>query len=102
MLLYASVLTLANVAYILRKSLIGDALYVEMEKIANLLNVADLTKEHFLSALTLKSKDFEDALQYFCACSNDCEIIITRNKKDFSFSAIDVFTPEEFLSHIDS
>ena len=95
--LYVSVLTMANLAYILRKSLKGDSFYAEMRKLSCLVNVADTTNNHFLSALDLQAKDFEDALQYYCAISNECNIIVTRNKKDFAFSSISVLTPEELL-----
>ena len=95
--LFVSVLTMANLAYILRKSLRGNDFYTEMKKLSCLLNVADTTKEHFLSALDLQAKDFEDALQYYCAISNGCDIIVTRNKKDFTFSSINVLSPEELL-----
>ena len=96
--LYVSVLTMANLAYILRKTLRGNDFYNEMKKLSTLLNVADTTNGHFLSALELQAKDFEDALQYYCAVSNQCETIVTRNKKDFSFSSIRVLTPEELLA----
>ena len=95
--LLVSVLTIANIAQILRKVLAGRALYVEMAKLVNFLDVVDLKKEHLFSTLELEAKDFEDALQYYCACDNDCDIIVTRNKKDFDFSTIEVLTPEEFL-----
>ena len=97
--LFVSVLTMANLAYILRKSLKGDSFYAEMRKLSCLVNVADTTNNHFLSALDLQAKDFEDALQYYCAISNECDIIVTRNKKDFAFSSISVLTPEELLLH---
>lgn len=96
--LVVSVLTMANVAYILRKTLRGEDFYREMKKLAHLLIVEDTTNGHFSLALELQSKDFEDALQYYCAISNQCEVIVTRNKKDFSFSTISVVTPEELLS----
>ena len=95
--LFVSVLTMANIAYILRKTLRGNDFYDEMKKLSALLNVVDTTNGHFLSALELQAKDFEDALQYYCAVSNQCEIIVTRNKKDFNFSSINVLTPEECL-----
>ena len=95
--LCVSVLTMANVAYILRKVLIGKALYKEMAKLANFLSIADLKREHLLSTLQLEAKDFEDALQYYCALENNCDIIVTRNKKDFEYSTIEVLTPEECL-----
>lgn len=96
--LFVSVLTMANLAYILRKTLRGDDFYHEMKKLSSLLNVVDITTGQFFSALKLQAKDFEDALQYFCAESNKCEVIVTRNKKDFIFSSIDVKTPEELLN----
>lgn len=96
--LFVSVLTMANLAYILRKTLRGDDFYHEMKKLSSLLNVVDITTGQFFSALKLQAKDFEDALQYFCAESNKCEVIVTRNKKDFVFSSIDVKTPEELLN----
>lgn len=65
--LHVSTLTMANVAYIMRKTLRGDMLYGELNKISSIVNVESLTRENYDSALQLKAKDFEDALQYFCA-----------------------------------
>ena len=95
--LCVSVLTMANVAYILSKVLTGKSLYAEIAKLANFLNVADLKREHLQLTLELEAKDFEDALQYYCALGNNCDVIVTRNKKDFEYSTIEVVTPEEFL-----
>lgn len=95
--LYSSVLTMANIAYILRKSFVGDGLYQQMMKLSNILCVSDLTKKQFEQAISLKARDFEDALQYYSAMDNSCDVIITRNKKDFTFSTITVFTPEEYF-----
>lgn len=95
--LYSSVLTMANIAYILRKSFVGDGLYQQMMKLSNILCVSDLTKKQFEQAISLKARDFEDALQYYCAIDNSCDVIITRNKKDFTFSTITVLTPEEYF-----
>ena len=44
--------------------------------------------------------DFEDSLQYFSALRTECDIIITRNGKDFKKSQIPVMTPDEFLNSI--
>ncbi|MGI4803691.1 MAG: type II toxin-antitoxin system VapC family toxin [Janthinobacterium lividum] len=41
--------------------------------------------------------NFEDALQYYSAIAADCNIIITRNGKDFKNSMLPVMTAEEFL-----
>ena len=51
---------------------------------------------------TAPGLDFEDAVQYYAARQADADYIITRNKKDFSFSEIEVLTSEEYvlLKHI--
>ncbi len=41
--------------------------------------------------------DLEDAVQYFASKSENIDVILTRNKKDFKFSEIKVSTPAEFL-----
>ncbi len=46
--------------------------------------------------------DFEDSLQYFSALRAECDIIITRNGKDFKKSQIPIMTPDEFLNSIKS
>ena len=95
--LCTSVLSMANVAYILRKKLQGDALYVELGKLSKFVITVGLSAEDYEQALQLKAKDFEDALQYFFALSNECTAIVTRNKKDFKYNTIKVLSPEEFL-----
>jgi predicted nucleic acid-binding protein len=44
--------------------------------------------------------DFEDSLQYFSALRTECDIIITRNGKDFKKSQLPIMTPDEFLNSI--
>ncbi len=42
-------------------------------------------------------KDLDYAMQYFSAVSEGCDVIITRNKKDFLESKIPVMESQEFL-----
>lgn len=98
--LYTSVLSIANIAYILRKVLKGDVLYQTMGKLSERIRISSMTQDDFDRAVALKASDFEDALQYYSALQADCEAIITRNKEDFLFSEISVYTPTEFLSKI--
>jgi len=41
--------------------------------------------------------DYEDGLQYVCAQSNSCDIIITTNSSDFFSSRIPVLDPFNFI-----
>lgn len=98
--LHVSVLTMANVVYILRKVLRGESMYNELDKLSSNMIVEGITATDYESALGLRAKDFEDALQYFCAKSSSCDVIISRNGKDFPFSEIEVVTPEVFLASL--
>lgn len=95
--LYISDLSFVNVAYVIRKGLSYDLLYKTLGKLRSYLHVANVGSQAIDAALQLKSKDFEDAVQYYSAKQIAANCIITRNKKDFSFSDIPVWTPEEFL-----
>ena len=45
-------------------------------------------------------EDYEDAIQYYSALKiPGCDVIITRNAKDFTLSNIPVMTPKIFLRH---
>lgn len=96
--LFVSDLTFANVAYLSRKSMSLTQLYGQLSKLRNYLHVASIGEQAVDAALRLHSKDFEDALQYFAAKQIAADCILTRNKKDFTFSDIQVWTPEEFLA----
>ncbi|WP_298767454.1 PIN domain-containing protein [uncultured Polaribacter sp.] len=43
-------------------------------------------------------KDFEDGLQYFSAISSNCEIILTRDLKDFKNAKLPVMTADNYIS----
>jgi hypothetical protein len=45
-------------------------------------------------------KDFEDAVQTETAKQNDINVMITRNKKDFRNSILDIYSPDEFINKI--
>ena len=95
--LYVSDLMFANIAYIARKRMSLNQLYEIFETLCAFLHVTGIGEQAVHEAIRLKEKDFEDALQYFSAKQACVDCIITRNKKDFHFSDIPVYTPEEFL-----
>lgn len=97
---YISFLSVANYAYIARKRP-QEELYEDIKLIIESFIVFSQNKEQIDKAVSLKPKDFEDALQFQCAKQAGCECIITRNKKDFGFADIPVFTAEELLAKID-
>lgn len=44
--------------------------------------------------------DFEDAMQYYSAIRANADVIITRNKSDFTPSQIPIYEPQEFLNQL--
>lgn len=95
--LFMSSLSFSNIAYIARKKFDGDSLYACFSEIRELLYVSPVSKDEVDSAINLRVKDFEDAMQYYSAKSIGADCIITRNVKDFNFSDIEVLTPHDFL-----
>ena len=96
--LTTSFLTMANVAYVARKGRNQAELYELMRGLSEMVEVLRMDEKQFQEALSIISTDFEDVLQFVCANTFECDAIVTRNKKDFKFSAIKVLSPEEFLS----
>lgn len=96
--LTTSFLTMANVAYVARKGRNQADLYELMRGLSEMVEVLKMDEKQFQEALSIISTDFEDVLQFVCAKTFECDVIVTRNKKDFKFSTIRILSPEEFLS----
>lgn len=96
--LTTSFLTMANVAYVARKGRNQADLYELMRGLSEIVEVLKMDEKQFQEALSIISTDFEDVLQFVCAKTFECDVIVTRNKKDFKFSTIRILSPEEFLS----
>ena len=95
---HISYLTVANFAYIMRK-MSPEKLRTLIGSICNTFTVVSNTKSQIdLNLQDIAVVDFEDGLQYQAAIYADCDCIITRNKKDFSFAKIPVLTPGDFIS----
>ena len=93
---FISYLSVANFAYIMRKlpsTQLNDIIF----RICNLFHVIDNTRNQILQNLQTDFKDFEDGLQYQCALAANCDLIISRNQKDFGRSVIPVMSATEFL-----
>lgn len=92
-----SSLSFSNIAYVARKEMPLDKLYLMLVDFVGFIDVASVGKKEVARTLNLKAKVFEDALQYFSAKAVKADCIVTRNTKDFPFSDIPVLTPHEFL-----
>jgi predicted nucleic acid-binding protein len=95
---FVSPITPINVFYTTRKEIGKDIAFIAVEELLNLTEIAETNKKSFQNALATNFKDFEDAVQHESAVAENLDAIVTRNKKDFSNSTIQVYSPSEFLA----
>jgi predicted nucleic acid-binding protein len=95
--LSTSALVIANIYYILSKVTGAANAKAQIGKLLNILNILPVESEVITLALQSNFKDFEDGVQYFVAKKYLCQVIITRNIKDYKYSEIPVLTALDFL-----
>lgn len=101
-----SVLSMANVAYVLRKTLPHSLIVPTLKQISSVMEVIPMDDSQFQQALMLSGPDFEDIMQLTCAIAGGCQVIITHNPRDFhvgkglaeEFQMPEIFTPEEYIT----
>ena len=92
-----SALSFATVSYFLTKYEGVKKTKEKLRKFKVISGICELDELIIEKGLNSDFSDFEDSLQYFSALRAECDIIITRNGKDFKKSQIPVMTPDEFL-----
>lgn len=95
-----SPISFATVNYFLSKF---EGILVAKDKLRKfkvLCEISSIDETIIEKGLNSNFEDFEDALQYFCAVDSECEVIITRNAKDFKNSLLPVMSAEEFIKSI--
>jgi len=86
-----------NVYYIIRKRLGREKAKTSLKMFSDTTKCLPVDHTVIHQAMMSQFRDFEDAIQYYCALQiPKCEAIITRNIKDFKLSAVSVKPPEEF------
>lgn len=95
-----SALTYSTVYYLLSKFEEKELVKEKIRKFKVIAETSDVTDKILDKGLSSLFSDFEDALQYYCAIQNGCNILITRNAKDFKESDIAVLSPDEYLSSL--
>ncbi len=93
-----SVLTFANLVYVMRKELSPGQIESVLAALRLIFRFEELNEFDLVHAASLGWDDFEDALQSVTAERIKAECIITRNVRDFRKSRIAAFTPAEFLA----
>ena len=100
LILVVSPISFTTLNYFLSKF---ESAKIAKEKLRKFKIICEICKldEHIVEkGLNSNFTDFEDALHYFSAVDSDCEIIITRNGKDFKKSLLPVMTADEYLQSL--
>jgi len=95
--LAVSSLTFANLNYLLSKKLGTTNARKKLLQFKTLVEVMSVDNKIIDLALGSSFKDFEDAVQYYCAIENGYPILLTRNLPDYKKANIPVMTAESYV-----
>lgn len=98
--LVVSALSYATVSYLLSKYENAEKAKDKLRKFKIISEICNQDELIIEKGLNSKFNDFEDSLQYFSALKSDCNILLTRNGKDFKLSDMPIMNAEEYLSSI--
>lgn len=99
--IFTSPTSIGNAHYILTRY---EGVQIAMEKLRKfkiLCSISIMNEDVVEKAIFSNFNDFEDAMQYYSALASNCDVIITRNEKDFKDSLLPVMNSNTFLKSID-
>ena len=100
-----SVLSMANIAYVLRKTVPPFQVIPTLKQISSVVHIVSMDDAQLQQSLLMDGPDFEDILQLSCATAHNCSIFLTHNPRDFRIRKglsnapllPEVLTPEDYL-----
>jgi predicted nucleic acid-binding protein len=98
--LYTTAVVLANVFYVLRKTLGKPKTKEHIKGLHVILEILPIDKQMVDNALNSTFTDFEDALQYFSVRETDVSVILTRNIRDYKVQDMTIQTPEGYVTQL--
>lgn len=99
--IYISSLCFSNVHYIIGRLENKPKARDKVKGLLKLVETLSVTKVTIEKAAYSGFKDFEDAIQNFCAEENGIQILVTRNVKDYSKSSLSIQTPKELVRELE-
>jgi len=98
--IYISSVTVNTIYYIVSKNTSKVNAVKVLQQILSMTKVLSVGQSTVNKAMLSNFKDFEDALQNYCAQEANLTHIITRNIEDFGKSKLSVHTPKQYLAMI--
>ena len=97
--LFVSPMTYVTASYLLRKH--GkEGMRKLLGNFRQLSQITTADEKVVDAALASSFEDYEDALQYYSALTRNVDVIVTRNKKDFTSANIPILLPKELLEQL--
>ena len=96
--LYISFLSVADIAYVLRKHFGKERLKEQIRELLHFCDVLPMSDSSIYDALESPCPDFEDALQISCAEMKECDFLLSSNLRHFQGNTwITVLSAEQFI-----
>ena len=95
---YLCATTITTIHYLVMKSFNKIKADEIIKDLLKLFEIVDVNKSILLKAIENNGKDFEDSVIYSGAEIFGIDKIITRDKKGFKNSKIEILSPDEFLT----
>jgi len=95
--MFSSPICIANINYIIEKFENKTNANLKTNKLLEIIKVENVGQSEITMAKLSNFKDFEDAIQNFCAVRNGHKIIVTRNVKDYKESQLSILKSNECL-----
>ena len=92
-----SSLSFANMMYVLRKHINKADIADMITDLSLIFSFEPLTYDILYVSSAFEWDDYEDAIQFATALSNEADYIVTRDKSGFRDSVIPVITPHELI-----
>lgn len=99
--LFTSPTTIATTYYILSQYENSKAVVEKIKKFRVLCSISLVDNAVVDKAILSTFNDFEDAIQYYSALASQCDMMISRNEKDFKTAQIPVLNAMDFLKSLD-
>lgn len=95
---YITAKSVTDIYYIMHRFFHDDKVTRKiLNKLLIIFGIMDTSGEDCKQALLSNVSDFEDAVMIETAKRSEADCIVTRNTKDYVYSEITVYTPEEFI-----
>jgi len=100
---FISAKSVTDIYYLMHRSTHSDKDTREvLNRLFKLFGLVDTAGNDCRFALSSDVTDYEDAVMIESAVRSQMDCIVTRNVKDYSKSAIPVFTPEELIQKLET